>query len=230
MHAGPSSVRIAPKICVRDTRCETSKVLVAPIEQPVDLGADNENLLPIPGGGERRAPNPTASTPFLGRISRAGSVGEGAVGPVKLAAKYKPQPAIMIGVLAQFEQSDNRSPAVSGRADQNWLAGPLTSVQLVPGTTLDARAAWGLLDSGVAANASGAERRLVDAKLSTTQSFGAWRFSPSVTMNLEETRPASSGHDGQPGLGTGTGRIDVKPELAYRFDMGQSLLSNPKSQ
>ena len=45
-----------------------SKVLVAPIEQPVDLGADNENLLPIPGGGERRAPNPTASTPFLWRI------------------------------------------------------------------------------------------------------------------------------------------------------------------
>ena len=147
---------------------------------------------------------------------------------MKLAAKYKPQPAIMIGVLAQFEQSDNRSPAVSGRADQNWLAGPLTSVQLVPGTTLDARAAWGLLDSGVAANASGAERRLVDAKLSTTQSFGAWRFSPSVTMNLEETRQASSGHDGQPGLGTGTGRIDVKPELAYRFDMGQSLFIEPK--
>ena len=35
-------------------------------------------------------------------------------------------------------------------------------------------------------------------------------------------------HEGQSGLASGTSRVDVRPELAYRFDMGQSLFIEPK--
>ena len=211
---------------------EGAQVLVEPTgpEPLVELGASSDDTL-RPGmieNEKRPLPNVAVTTPLYWEDSRAGGV-EGAAGPVKLAAKYKPQPAIMVGVLAQFDQPDDKSPVGSGRIDQNWLAGPVTRVELIPGTTLDARAAWGLLDSGVVPNAYGADRRLVDAKLSSTQSFGAWRFSPSVTMNLEETRQTSAVHEGQSGLASGTSRVDVRPELAYRFDMGQSLFIEPKA-
>jgi hypothetical protein len=86
-----------------------------------------------------------------------------------------------------------------------------------------------MVDSGGASNINGADRRLIDAKLSSTQTFGAWRFSPSVAMNLEETRQVLGGHDGQAGLAATAGRVDVRPELAYRFDMGQSFFIEPKA-
>ena len=69
-----------------------------------------------------------AGTPFKWEASRSGAAGDDANGPLKLAAKFKPQPAIMIGVLAQFDQPDDNSPAPITRSDQIWLAGPVTSV------------------------------------------------------------------------------------------------------
>jgi hypothetical protein len=209
------------------------QVLVEPSDpKPLgDLGVGSEDALwpSLLEKGNRTSANIASSSALHWEDSRSSSIGEDAKGPVKLAAKYKPQPAIMLGVLAQFDQPDDKSPAASGRLDQNWLAGPVTSVQLVPGTTLDARAAWGIVDGGAAGNANSADRRLVDAKLSSTQTFGAWRFSPSVAMNLEETRLGAGGHEGQAAISTTAGRVNARPELAYRFDMGQSLFIEPKA-
>jgi hypothetical protein len=169
-----------------------------------------------------------ADTPLKWEASRGSAAGEDAAGPLKLAAKFKLQPAMMIGVLAQFDQPDDNSPAPSTRSDQNWLAGPVTSLQLLPGTTLDARAAWGPLDTGAAASIHGADRRLIDARLASTQTFGSWRFSPSVSMNyLEESRQPTAGHEGL--QATGAGRVDVRPEVAYRIDTEHSLFVEPKA-
>jgi len=209
------------------------QVLVEPSDpEPLgDLGVGSEDALrpTLVEKENRTATSLGGSSALHWEDSRAGSIDEDARGPVKLAAKYKPQPAIMLGVLAQFDQSDDKSAAVPGRLDQSWLAGPMTSLELVPGTKLDARAAWGMADGGGAGNLNGADRRLIDAKLSSMQTFGAWRFSPSVAMNLEETRQALGVHDTQTNFASTAGRVDVRPELAYRFDMGQSLFIEPKA-
>ena len=153
-----------------------------------------------------------------------------------LGVKYKLQPQIMVGVLAQFDQASDPAFGVPrGPSPQPWLAGPTATVQLAPGLALDARAAWGTGEASALDRVAGiwtTERRLVDAKLASTQSFGAWRFSPSVSLNYEEGRPAgtvAATHDPLAARATGAGRIDVTPELAYRIEMPQAMFIEPKA-
>jgi hypothetical protein len=100
---------------------------------------------------------------------------------------------------------------------------------------LEARAAWGPGETGAADRISGisaTERRLLDAKLASTQSFGPWRFSPSITLNYAEEKPsgtAAASHDALAARTTGAGRIDVTPELAYRIEMPQAMFIEPKA-
>jgi hypothetical protein len=154
-----------------------------------------------------------------------------------LGVKYKLQPQIMIGVLAQLDQPADTTPgAPRGISQQPWLAGPVATVQLAPGLALDARAAWGSGEASLAdrlAGISATERRLIDAKLASTQSFGPWRFSPSVTLNYAEEKAAGSAvattHDVLAGRTTGAGRVDVTPEVAYRIEMPQAMYIEPKA-
>jgi hypothetical protein len=153
-----------------------------------------------------------------------------------LGVKYKLQPQIMLGVLAQFDQASNAAFGASPSPPQQpWLAGPTATVQLAPGLALDARAAWGTGEASALDHVAGiwtTERRLVDAKLASTQSFGAWRFSPSVTLNYAEEKPAgttAATHDPLAPRTTGAGRIDVTPELAYRIEMPQAMFIEPKA-
>lgn len=145
-------------------------------------------------------------------------------GPAKLGVKYQLQPAIMIGVRAQF---DRGGEAV---VDPNWLAGPVTSIQLAPRTALEARAAWGSAPDGPPGT-HGAERRLLDARLSTTQTLGALRFSPSISAEYsEETRHLALPMSEAWGLQTiESGRVNFRPEVAYRIDMGYSVFIEPKA-
>jgi hypothetical protein len=157
-----------------------------------------------------------------------GPAGETTAGPANLGLKLKLQPAIMVGMSAQYSQADQADGgALAPRADQSWLVGPVTALQLGRGLSLDARAAWGASDTGSSASGEGADRRLVEARLANTQAFGAWRFSPSVMLNYQqETRHAAHALGPQT---SGTGRVDVRPEVAYRIDVGDSLYVEPKA-
>ena len=71
-------------------------------------------------------------------------------------------------------------------------------------------------------------------KLASTQSFGPWRFSPTVTLNYAEEKPAGTAaatgtHDALAARATGAGRIDVTPEVAYRIEMPQAMFIEPKA-
>jgi hypothetical protein len=162
---------------------------------------------------------------------------EAATAPSTLGVKYKLQPDIMLGVLAQFDQSGGAVPGGPGGApsQQPWLAGPVATVKLAPGLMLDARAAWGAGETSVADHGVPGtwttERRLIDAKLASTQSYGAWRFSPTVTLNYAEERPAGTAAtpDTPAARAVGAGRVDVTPELAYRIELPQAMFIEPKA-
>src|SRR5262249_30751144 len=106
------------------------------------------------------------------------------------------------------------------------VAGPVMSVLLGSGLSLDARAAWGLADpvTGRAAN-----REAFDARLTSKQEAGPWRFSPSIGFAYAQEKLGIAGATVVPGLQpTDSGRVEVRPEMAYRIDMGQSLYIEPK--
>jgi len=151
--------------------------------------------------------------------------GEGNPAAGKIGVKVNLQPAIMLGMRAQFDQSAETPTPGRTLGSESWLVGPVTTVRF-GGLMLDAHAAWGTSDTD-AASGPGVERRLLEARLANTQAFGAWRFSPGISLNfLQETRhlPEAPGS-----LTTGSGRVDLRPEVAYRLDLGNAVYIEPKA-
>jgi hypothetical protein len=143
--------------------------------------------------------------------------------PANFGVKLRLQPAITVGMAAQVAQPD--SGALTPQVDQAWLVGPMTSLQLGHGLSLDARAAWGTSEAGAGAEAT--ERRLLEARLANTQAFGAWRFSPSIMLNYEQEKRHVPDAAASPS--TGAGSVGVRPEVAYRFDLGDKLYVEPSA-
>jgi hypothetical protein len=168
---------------------------------------------PIQWEGTRSGAAPSGTTP------------DAEAGSANVGVKLKVQPAIMVGVVAQFDQAQAALPALS---DRSWVAGPVTSLQLGAGTSLDARATWGPLETDAATGSHGADRRLMDARLTNKQELGAWRFSPSVGLNYAQDRAPVAGPDPLALQKSETGRVDVRPELAYRIDMDHAMFIEPK--
>jgi hypothetical protein len=139
----------------------------------------------------------------------------------------KLQPALMIGVLANFDPAGDPLLGPSALSEQPWLVGPVMSMQLAGGLSLDARAAWGLADpvTGHAAN-----RQTFDARLTSKQRAGPWLFSPSISFAHVQAMLGTAAEPSAavPGQAVESGRIDVKPEMAYRIDMGPLMYIEPK--
>ncbi|MBX9592375.1 MAG: hypothetical protein K2X43_24070 [Hyphomonadaceae bacterium] len=156
---------------------------------------------------------------------------------VNAALNYKLLPQIMVGALAQIDQPGQTLVGVPhSLLDQGWLLGPVTNVKLAPGLVLDARAAWGVVESGadeLSQRMVSVPRRMVSARLANTQSFGAWRFTPSISVNhTQEAAVASSPaapQDAAAPYAGGSGRVDIGPEFAYRIDLDQSMFIEPRA-
>lgn len=152
---------------------------------------------------------------------------DGNASGVEIGLNYKLKSAILLGALAQF---DPAGEALFGGqrslSDRSWMAGPTTTIHFAPGLTLEARAAWGMAEGG-ADELAGAQRRLVSARLANLHAYGAWRFTPSINVKRlwEELphAPAEVPHT------TGTARVDIAPEIAYRFDFARSAFIEPKA-
>lgn len=156
---------------------------------------------------------------------------------VDAALNYKLLPEIMVGALAQVDQpGETVVGAPHSLSDRGWMAGPVTNVKLAPGLTLDARAAWGVAESAtdeLAARIVSIPRRMVSARLANTQSFGPWRFTPSVSVNhFQEAQLNSAAatmlETAVPYHGA-SGRVDVGPQFAYRIDLDKSGFVEPKA-
>jgi hypothetical protein len=171
-------------------------------------------------------------TPNAPTLQWVGGEQSGKEAPASTSSRYgvnlKVQPTLMVGFLAQFDQASDPLLGVPALSEQPWVAGPVMSVLLGSGLSLDARAAWGLGDplTGHAAN-----RQAFDARLTSKQEAGPWRFSPSVGFAVAQEKLGTVGAGASDVLGLQTaesGRVEVRPEMAYRIDMGQSLYIEPK--
>ncbi|HEX6002080.1 MAG TPA: hypothetical protein VFZ16_22210 [Hyphomicrobiaceae bacterium] len=175
--------------------------------------------------GTAPAPAPADASPlqWLGGVQAGQPPAKGTYG-----INLKLQPDVKIGVLAQFDQTSDQMVAPSALSDQPWQVGPTTSLKLGGGLQLDARAAWGSSDP-IVGNAP--ERQTLDARLSSSQGAGAWRFSPSIGFTHVHERHATTDQLSADVAGHQTidsGRVDVKPEIAYRIDTGASTYIEPR--
>jgi len=156
---------------------------------------------------------------------------DGNASGVEIGVNYKVRAAIRIGALAQFDPAGEALYAGQRSLSEHaWMAGPVTTIQLVPGLTLEARAAWGVAETGaddVSGGAAGAQRRLLSAKLVHPWAYGALRFTPSVNV----THLWEGLLDGPAGLphASETARVDLAPELAYRLDFARSAFIEPRA-
>jgi hypothetical protein len=115
--------------------------------------------------------------------STKASTGEANAGASNVGVKFKLKPAIMVGILAQlFDQLTDAPFGPPIVSEQRWLVGPVTSLQLAPGLSFDARAAWGFAQTKGTALGLVGGRRLAEARLADTQAFGAWRLMPTEEM------------------------------------------------
>jgi hypothetical protein len=154
---------------------------------------------------------------------------------VNVGVNYKLQPAIMVGALAQLDQSGDAMAGPSPNlAQHGWMAGPTAKVQFAPGLSLDAQAAWGQADSGdidVVERGPSLPRKAVSAKLSSTQTAGAWRFTPSLSVNRSWDTVAvqdASATDMYLTTSVASGRVAVGPEIAYRLDLANAAFLEPR--
>jgi hypothetical protein len=162
-----------------------------------------------------------------------GSAADGRAEAVPLPTEYgvrlKMRPPITVGVLAQFDQPSESYLGRSTLSDQKPLTAAVASMQVLPGLSLDTRTAWGEAEADASSASHAAHRRMVDVRLSQKETFGAWRFSPSVSLNYLEERRIGSVAEPEAALTTGSGRVDVRPEVAYRFDLQNSMFIEPKA-
>jgi hypothetical protein len=168
---------------------------------------------------------PSASTSTLQWLGGEQSGKEASAGTYGVNLKL--QPALTIGVLANFDQAGDPLLGPSALSEQPWLVGPVMSILLAGGWSLDARAAWGLADP---VSSHPANRQTFDARLTSRQGAGPWRFSPSIGFAHVQAQPGTAAHHTADvsGRTAESGRVDVKPEMAYRIDMGHSIYIEPK--
>lgn len=149
---------------------------------------------------------------------------------------YEVLPQIMVGALVQLDpQGSHIDHGPPSLLDRGWMAGPMTSVRLAPGISLDARAAWGESQPAIthlSAGGPGAERHQVNARLANTQAFGRWRFSSTMAVDYLEVRRHSAGpatDDTLAPRAVGSGHVNIRPELSYRLDVDGSTFIEPKA-
>jgi hypothetical protein len=152
---------------------------------------------------------------------------------VEIGVNYKLRSAVTIGALALVNPATDVPFGVEhSLADQGWMVGPTTKVELAPKLLLDARAAWGEGESGPEeAPAAAAQRRQLSARLASEQAFGAWRLTPSVNFNYLQQVPQGfvPGAEAAAAHATAAGRIDVGPELAYHMDLPAAGFFEPRA-
>lgn len=162
----------------------------------------------------------------LGGVNRDGDFSVLYVG-----ADYVVSPGILVGALVQVDdtEEDIDDPTLKGNIEgRGWMAGPYIGIRLADNLYFDARAAWGRSDNDIdltdAENRTGSfetDRWLASATLTGNEYYGAWRFSPQISIAYGEEDYGSYSTSLQqtiPGGGASIGRVTGTMEVGYRFN------------
>lgn len=160
--------------------------------------------------------------------------GDGNFSVMYFGSKYMLGPDIMLGALAQFDQAGESSRYGDQISANGWMAGPYMSVRFGPGVVFDGRAAWGVAENaarGVMLDMAPADRKLLRGTLRGSRQVGGWTVAPSVGLSYVQDTPMVDGLAmGETATATpsGTGRLDVLPEVKRRFSLDSETYIEPR--
>lgn len=161
---------------------------------------------------------------------------EGQGGLLYMGVSYQLHPAILVGVLMQFDWMSETTASLGMSASGNgWMAGPYVSVRLTRNLFFDTRAAWGQADNrvdplGIFTDSFSTERGLVSGKLTGNWLYGRVLFRPSAEiLYFHETQEAyvDQLNIAIPEQSISLGRLTFGPEIAYRFRQPGGAIFEP---
>lgn len=161
---------------------------------------------------------------------------KGHFGIIYAGLDYLVDPAILVGLLAQYDTTTDKSGTLgSDVRGHGWMVGPYVSARLTPNLLFDARAAWGQSDNkikpfGTYTDNFDTNRWLVRANLTGNWHSGNWRFTPSASIayisERQKTYTDSLGLKIS-GQTVSLGRFTFGPEIAYRIKTEDGTIFEP---
>ena len=157
----------------------------------------------------------------------------GRFGALWLGADYVLSPSLLIGTMVQLDSmqqgSDSRSTDVRGTG---WMAGPYATMRLSQHVFLQVRGAWGQSSNKISplltySDNFDSSRWLVSSTLSGRWTKGAWSFRPSASLAyMEDASESYVSSVGVfiPSVKSTLGQAKIGPEIAYRFDLGNTVI------
>lgn len=158
------------------------------------------------------------------------------LGLLYVGADYQVSPGLVLGVLGQFDWSDEEDQTENIKVNGfGWLAGPYMAARLYQNLYFDARGAWGESTNdvnplGTYADSFKTTRWLAKGQLTGDFKGGNWRFSPhAAVIYFEEEQ---DGYVDSLGIAISgqtetLGRVTFGPKIAYAAETPSGAILQP---
>ena len=155
------------------------------------------------------------------------------LGLLHVGADYRLSPSLVVGILGQFDWSDEEDNAVSSDIDgRGWMLGPYMAARVHKSILFDSRIAWGRSDNDFAVGSStgsfDTDRWLVKGQLTGDFQNNGWHLAPHVAiLYFKEEQDATTDSLGNV-IGAQTvelGRVTFGPKISTTLHNGSRVIS-----
>jgi uncharacterized repeat protein (TIGR01451 family) len=155
---------------------------------------------------------------------------------VYIGADYRLHPAVLAGVLIQFDWSGESAGQIGTSADgRGWMVGPYVAVRLTQNLSFDGRAAWGASNNhvnpfGLYEDSFSTSRSIISGRLVGNWFSGPVRFTPSASLiSFRETQDnyVDAINVLIPKQTVALDRVTLGQEVGYRFRLPEGGMLEP---
>ncbi len=155
------------------------------------------------------------------------------LGLLYIGADYRLSHSLVVGLLGQFDWSDEEDDAVNADIDgRGWMLGPYMAARLHKNILFDSRIAWGRSDNdftiGSSTGSFDTDRWLVKGQLTGDFQNNGWHLAPHVAvLYFEEDQDATTDSLGN-AIGAQTvklGRVTFGPKISTTLHSGNRVIS-----
>ena len=149
---------------------------------------------------------------------------------------YRLSPSLLVGMLAQFDWSNEKDETQNTAADGfGWMVGPYIAARVHDNLLFDGRAAWGQSDNhvspfGTYKDSFETDRWLVRGRFTGDFQQGNWRFSPHIGVIYFEEQQKSYTDSNSVVIDAQTislGRLTFGPKVSTSFETSSGVILAP---
>jgi uncharacterized repeat protein (TIGR01451 family) len=161
---------------------------------------------------------------------------QGSFGLVYLGGEWRARRNLVIGVLAQFDATEESDDSTGiGASGTGWMAGPYVAGKFADASFFQLRGAYGRSSNNVSPFGTYDDdfettRWLISGKFKQRFMFGPWRFTPTaglIYFNEEQHDYVDENGLTIPSQTVALGRLTIGPEIAYRGEWSNGVFFEP---